>query len=206
VILEDEHFATAWGEPSTPELARYFAALGLLPGEGADAEVNLDAPRWMDQAARSLARGLVLTLDYGYPARTLYAPWRTQGTLLCFVRHTANHEPLARAGRQDMTAHVDFTTVARAGLQHGLSLAGFTTQREWLTTLGLYEALRSATGEEYFARYRAVSELTESAGLGRVRVLALTRGLDTPLSASARMPDPALELFGDTGRTADGRG
>jgi SAM-dependent MidA family methyltransferase len=199
VTLDGSGLAKTWGEPSTPELPRYFDALGLLPGEGALAEVNLDAPRWMGQAARALERGVVLTLDYGYPARTLYAPWRRQGTLLCFARHTANQEPLARVGRQDMTAHVDFTTVARAGLQHGLALAGFASQREWLTALGIHEALRSAAGEEYFARYRAVNELLESAGLGRVRVLALTRGLTTPLRAFAGLSDPATELFGEGG-------
>lgn len=199
VTLDDGRLTEMWDEPSTPELACYFDALGLSPGEGARAEVNLEAPRWMEQAARALERGLILTLDYGYPARTLYAPWRTQGTLLCFVRHTANQEPLARVGRQDMTAHVDFTTVARAGVQQGLALAGFTSQREWLTALGIHEALRSAQGEEYFARYRAVNELLESAGLGRVRVLALTRGLPAPLRAFAGTLDPALELFGEDG-------
>lgn len=196
VTLDGNRFAAVWGEPSTPKLARYFAALGLLPAEGALAEVNLAAPCWIRRAARSLVRGLVLTLDYGYPAAKLYAPWRAQGTLLCFVRHTANHEPLARVGRQDLTAHVDFTTVARAGITAGLRLAGFVSQREWLTALGIHEALRRDTGEEYFARYRAITELLESAGLGRVRVLALTRGLDAPLRAFAATPDPAGELFG----------
>jgi SAM-dependent MidA family methyltransferase len=197
ITLHGDALAEVWGEPSTPELACTFETLGLLPGERALAEVNLEAPRWMEQAARSLQRGLVLTLDYGYPAHTLYAPWRKQGTLLCFARHTANHDPLARVGRQDMTAHVDFTTVARAGLQQGLTLAGFASQREWLTALGIHEALRSTPGEEYFARHRAISELTESTGLGRVRVLALTRGLTAPLRAFAGQPDPATELFGD---------
>lgn len=190
-------FEECWAAPSTPEIAAYFAALGLLPGEGARAEANLEAPRWMRAAAAALDRGAVLTLDYGYPAAKLYAPWRRQGTLLCFTRHTAHDDPFVRVGRQDMTAHVDFTTVARAGMDAGLSLAGFTTQREFLTALGIHEALRTGAGEEYFARHRAIAELTEPAGLGRIRVLAMTKGMGgVTLRGFVGAPDPERALFG----------
>ena len=211
VSLRDGAFAETWDTPSTPELAAYFAALGRLPGEGARAEVNLDAPRWMRTAGAALERGMVLTLDYGYPASQLYPPWRRQGTLLCFYRHMAHDDPFVRVGRQDITAHVDFTSVARAGCEAGLTLAGFTTQRELLTALGVRDALRPApgagSGEEYAARYRAIAELLESAGLGRVRALALTRGLDgATLRGFAGSPDPAVALFGEEDeRIADGR-
>jgi SAM-dependent MidA family methyltransferase len=201
VVCRAGAFAESWGPPSTPAIARYFEALGLLPGEGALAEVNLEAPRWMRAAGAALARGLILTLDYGYPAGRLYAPWRRRGTLLCFSRHTAGDDPFVRVGRQDITAHVDFTTVARAGAEAGLTLAGFTTQREFLTSLGIHEALRPAGGrgydEEHFARHRAVTELLDPAGLGRVRVLAQTRGLAAAaLRGFTGAPNPAEVLFG----------
>lgn len=200
-------FVEVWGPPSTPEIARYFAALGLRPGEGCRAEVNLEAPRWMRRAAAALDQGLILTLDYGYPAARLYAPWRRAGTLLCFYRHTPVDDPLARVGRQDITAHVDFTTVARAGLEAGLALAGFTTQRDFLVALGIHDALRvpaaTVPGEEFAVRYRAVMELLEPEGGGRVRVLALARGLGSgPLRGFAGTPDPYRALFD---REAEGR-
>lgn len=209
VTYRDGTFVETWDAPSTAELPAYFAALGRLPGEGVRAEVNLEAPRWMHAAGAALERGLVLTLDYGYPAAQLYAPWRRQGTLLCFFRHTAGEDPFVRLGRQDITAHVDFTTVARAGTEAGLALAGFSTQREFLTALGIHEALRlpegTSPGEEYFARYRAVTDLLEPAGLGRVRVLAQTRGLDgTALRGFADAPDPIAVLFGETDGNAEG--
>lgn len=201
VTEQDGRLVETWETPSTDEPAAYFAALGRLPGEGARAEVNLEAPRWIAAAAQSLSRGLLLTLDYGYPAAKLYAPWRKQGTLLCFHRHTASDQPLVRLGRQDITSHIDFTSVARAGIDAGLSLAGFTSQRGFLTALGIHESLRTpdatAPGDEYFARYRAVQELLEPAGLGRVNVLALTRGIDgAPPRGFAGSPDPAPALFG----------
>ncbi len=202
VEQRDGAFVEVWDTPSTADIATYFAALGRLPGEGARAEVNLAAPAWTREAATSLERGVVLTLDYGYPAAHLYASWRGQGTLLCFSRHTAGHDPYVRVGRQDITSHIDFTTVARAGRDAGLTLAGFTTQREFLTALGIHQALRpseggTGPGEEYIARYRAVTNLLESAGLGRVRALAQARGVDaTALRGFADAPDPGETLFG----------
>lgn len=176
-------FTDVVGAPSTPALQAYFAALGLLPGEGCEAEVNLEARQWMHDAASKIEHGFVLTLDYGYPARRLYAPWRRQGTLLCFYQHTTSTDPYQRIGYQDMTTHVDFTTLARAGSEAGLRPVGFTTQRAFLASLGIEEALAGgpqALGlEEFLARRRAVATLLDSEGLGRVRVLAQATGLDS---------------------------
>jgi SAM-dependent MidA family methyltransferase len=89
-------------------------------------------------------------------------------------------------GKQDMTAHIDFTTVMRTGESHGLETAGFTTQSRFLAALGIGAGVDSVAKEspealeEYFARRRAVQELIDPAGLGRIRVLAQSRGIATP--------------------------
>src|SRR5581483_3401663 len=184
VGLEDGRFVDVEGDPSTPELAAYFARLGLLPGDGCVAEVNLDALAWLREAAAAIDRGFVLTLDYGYPARQLYAPWRRQGTLLCYSRHTVQTDPYVRIGQQDLTAHVDFSSLAAAGEPAGLQTLGFTTQQRLLAALGIDEALRggpAALGlEEYLARRRAVADLLNPEGLGRVRVLLQGKHAGTP--------------------------
>lgn len=161
-------------------LAEHVARLTAALPEGARFEVNEGAPRWLTAAAGVLGRGLVLTFDYGYPAATLYAPWRTAGTLMAFHRHAVSGDPLAHAGEQDLTAHVDFTALALAGRTAGLSLAGFTTQREFLMALGIHQAVSAAGADlaETLARRRAVIALTDPAGLGRVRVLAQARDVD----------------------------
>src|SRR5579883_708265 len=155
VGVDGDRFVDVEAEPSTPELSAYFARLGLLPGEGCLAEVNLDALAWIREAAAAIDRGFVLTLDYGYPARQLYAPWRRQGTLLCYSRHTVHSDPYVRLGQQDLTAHVDFTSLAAAGEGTGLRTLGFTTQQRFLAALGIDEALRGgpdgANLEEYLA-------------------------------------------------------
>ncbi len=171
--------------PSTPELAAYFRRLGLLPGDGCRAEVNLAAAQWMRQAASALRSGFILTFDYGYEAAELYAPWRSDGTLLCFYRHNPSDDPYARLGRQDITSHVDFTTLRRTGEELGLQTLGIASQSQFLANLGIAEALAppgegDVNLEEYYARRRAVSELIDPAALGRIRVLVQTKGVGHP--------------------------
>ncbi|HLF71397.1 MAG TPA: SAM-dependent methyltransferase [Dehalococcoidia bacterium] len=181
VGIDDGRFVDVEAEPR-PELIEHFEALGLLPGEGCEAEVILEASTWTQRAARALRRGYLLTLDYGYEAPDLYAPWRKRGTLLTFYRHTSGDDPYARVGNQDITASVDFTAVRRAGEAAGLRTLRFDTQTEYLASLGIGEVLaqRPAANqlEAYYALRRSVLELTDPTGLGRIRVLI--QGRDVP--------------------------
>jgi len=164
-----------------PELIRYFEALGLMPGEGCRAEVNLAALDWLGTAAASLNLGFLLTIDYGYEAADLYAPWRTDGTLLAFYRQNPSTDLYARIGRQDLTTHVDFTALRLVGEVNGLRTLGLVTQSQFLENLGITEALATppdSTGlEEYAARRRAITELLDPGGLGRIRVLIQAKGV-----------------------------
>lgn len=126
--------------PSTPDLAAYLRRLGVTLIEGQQAEVNLAAVKWMRSVGRALRRGFVLTIDYGYPADDLYDPLRRRGTLLAYHRHRANEAFYQRVGRQDLTAHVDFTTLAWAGRDAGLEVEGFVDQTQFLLGLGAHEA------------------------------------------------------------------
>lgn len=181
VAWRGDAFVEETDDPSTPDIASYFKRLGLLPGEGCYAEVNLAAPAWVASVAAALRRGFVLTFDYGYEAAELYAPWRRDGSLRCFYRQAPAPDPYDRVGRQDLTASVDFTTMIRAGEEHGLTAIGLTTQARFLDALGLHDALTPADGrtglDEYFSRRRAVVELTDPAGLGRIRVLVQAKGV-----------------------------
>jgi SAM-dependent MidA family methyltransferase len=173
-------FREEFSAPSTPAVAAYFERLGVMPGDDCQAEVNLAALDWMRGAAGAIRRGFVVTFDYGYEAANLYAPWRRHGTFLCFHRHNPSDDPYARIGRQDMTSHVDFTSIRRAGEEAGLRTLGLVPQSEFLMNLGLPDAL-PAIGEgetdleEYYIRRRAVVELVDPAGLGRIKVLVQVR-------------------------------
>jgi SAM-dependent MidA family methyltransferase len=180
VTHEDGALAFAEGPLSTPEIEAYFTRLGLQPGDGALAEVGLAASEAMRAITSRVERGYVLSIDYGYPARDLYASWRRQGTLMAFRRHSPQPDPLAEPGRLDLTVHVDFTSLAAAA--EGFEAAPLVSQAEALMALGLGEALRTASqhaaadAQRFAADRRAAEVLCEPEGLGRIRVLALAKG------------------------------
>ncbi len=158
-----------WVEGEAPAKAHaYFHNLGLLPPEGAVTEVNLQLDDWVRQLEDRMAEGsLALILDYGYPAEKLFS--RQQGTLLTYYRHTLGSDPLQRLGEQDISVHVDFTTLATAAQRVGLQVIGVTSQATLLRNLGLFEL----QGDR-----RAMWPLADPNGLGRIGALFLGRGLD----------------------------
>lgn len=185
-------FAEELGPPSTPRLVAALAAGGVQLAEGQSAEVNLAAGDWLAGAARRLARGVILTIDYGHPTAELYDPVRRDGTFLCYYRHTTADDPYARVGHQDMTAHVDFGALERAGAAAGLATLGLTRQAHFLTGLGLGELLVAGQTQDralpdYLADRAAVLALIDPRGMGGFRALAQARGL---------APDTRLAGFG----------
>jgi SAM-dependent MidA family methyltransferase len=95
-------------------------------------EVNLAALDWVKSAARALKRGIVLVIDYGFPRQEFYSPLRTEGTLTGYSQHQRQNEVLPRPGEIDITAHVDFSAIAEAGLSEGCALLGFTDQHHFM--------------------------------------------------------------------------
>ncbi len=129
------------GVPSVPELAAYFARLGLALEPGGRAEVNLAALAWIREAAAALARGYLVLIDYGYEAPQLYAGSRATGTLRTYHRHlTDAPDPghaagppwLAEPGQRDITSHVDLTSVRATAEAAGLQTLLDTDQSRFL--------------------------------------------------------------------------
>ncbi|MDQ6765057.1 MAG: SAM-dependent methyltransferase, partial [Verrucomicrobiota bacterium] len=82
--------------------------------------------------------------DYGFPRREFYSPQRTSGTLRAFARHRVSHSPLAAVGETDITAHVEWTSLAEAAKASGLDVIGFADQHHFITGL-----LSAALGAEF---------------------------------------------------------
>ncbi|MBW4055249.1 MAG: SAM-dependent methyltransferase [Proteobacteria bacterium] len=158
VTCTDGEFAEEAGEPSTPELEAYLSRVAVELHPGQQAEVNLNAPVWLASASNALQRGFILTIDYGYPAAELYTPLRKLGTLLCYYRHQTEENPYLRLGLQDITAHVDFTTLMKCGEELGLQNNWFGEQYRFLMSAGIIEEIedieRSAIPEEEKLRLR----------------------------------------------------
>ncbi|MYB41532.1 MAG: SAM-dependent methyltransferase [Chloroflexi bacterium] len=168
---------------SDPAIAAHFARLGVEPGEGCRAEVSLAAIEAMRALASRFRRGYLLTIDYGYEAERLYAPWRRMGTLMAFRNHSPQPDPLVQPGLTDLTAHVDLTSLAAAAAAAGFDSAPSVSQSEALIALGIGEQLESAreraSGDlaAYTTARRAADTLLDPAGLGRVRVLVQAKGV-----------------------------
>lgn len=151
----DGSFVEELRDPAGPALENYFTWLGCGPIEGNRAEANLAGVEWMRQVGSVLGRGFVLTIDYGYPSEELYAPFRRAGTLMCYHRHAASDDPYRHIGCQDLTAHVDFTALQKAGAEAGLSTVYFAEQYRFLLALGFLEALielQAEAADEHQAR------------------------------------------------------
>jgi SAM-dependent MidA family methyltransferase len=183
----------AWSDrPATGVLLERASALGLeAPAAGRyESELCLAAPAWIASLADSLARGVILIVDYGFPRREYYHPQRSGGTLMCHYRHRAHDDPFFLPGLQDITAHVDFTALALAAQRAGLEVLGYATQAQFLTNAGILEVL-GETDPADVRRYAPLAgqaqRLLSPAEMGELfKVLALGRGVAGPLAGFAR--------------------
>jgi SAM-dependent MidA family methyltransferase len=187
VTVKEGELAEEAGELSTPAISAYLERIGVALYPGQQAEVNLAGPEWLATASRALERGFILTVDYGYPAVELYAPHRKRGTLLCYHRHQVEENPYIRLGQQDITSHVDFTTLMKRGEELGLQPAWFGEQYRFLLAAGIVEEIeefeRSDAPEEAKLKLRLALKklIMPEGGMGDTfRVLIQSKGVESP--------------------------
>jgi SAM-dependent MidA family methyltransferase len=154
---------------------------------------------WMRIAAGKLKRGWMLLIDYGHPASVRHHPSRAAGSLAAYREHRRVDNPLANPGSQDLTAHVDFTAVARAAEAAGLQLAGFTDQHHALTALAarVFPSMpKDELSTDAAREMRGLRQLLHPESMGTsFKFLALAKGCEARLEAFAFARDPRRELF-----------
>lgn len=137
--------------------------------------------------------GAAILVDYGFPAHEYYLAQRAQGTMMCHYRHHAHPDPFYLPGLQDVTAHVDFTAMARAAIDGGLDMLGYTSQAAFLLDAGIGDLLLRTSPEDqlrYLPQANAVQKLISPAEMGELfKVLAVGK--------NARLP----EKFGHNDRS-----
>ena len=106
-----------------------------------ESEISLGLAEWIGDLRRCMQAGFVFIFDYGVSRREYYAADRQRGWLRCHFRHRAHDNPLVLPGIQDLTAWVDFTSVAEAGCNAGLDVAGYVSQAHFLMAGGLEQEL-----------------------------------------------------------------
>ncbi|WP_321883698.1 class I SAM-dependent methyltransferase [Paraburkholderia bannensis] len=137
-----------------------------------------------------LTRGAAFFIDYGFPESEYYHPQRVQGTLMCHYRHRAHDDPFLYPGLQDITAHVEFTGIAQAGVETGADLLGYTSQARFLMNAGITEVLGEIDVSDvarFIPAANAVQKLVSEAEMGELfKVIAFSRGIDSTIAAFAR--------------------
>ena len=191
VSVEGDKLVPVLDELSTPELERYFERIGIEIAsyeDGYRTEVNLAALSWLKGVGDRLQKGYLLTIDYGYNAQRYYSPARREGTLQCYYQHAYHNDPFIHLGEQDITAHVDFTTLEKRGEEVGLQTVGFTQQGLFLMALGMGDRLSALSDpseqvassqniQRIMMRRDALQQLISPMGLGNFGVLVQSKGL-----------------------------
>ncbi|MCK5390819.1 MAG: SAM-dependent methyltransferase [Deltaproteobacteria bacterium] len=143
VTLEDGDLAETTDKPSVPELGKYFSGIDMNFREDQEFEVNLRAEKILKEIDRVLQKGFVITIDYGYLNSELFSPERMKGTYKCIHKHSINETPYINIGEQDITAHVDFSNLIRAGVSFNINKVKYTTQGQFLIDWGILDLISS---------------------------------------------------------------
>jgi len=121
--------------------------------------------------AQSGHGSVAILVDYGFPAHEYYLGQRAQGTLMCHYRHHSHADPFYLPGLQDVTAHVDFTAMARAAIDGGLEVLGYTSQAAFLLDAGIGELLMRTSPKDqlrYLPQANALQKLISPAEMGEL--------------------------------------
>ena len=170
-------------EPSK-EILDYMKELHIDIPEGMTTEINLDAKDMIQLIGKKLKKGFVFTIDYGYPSKELYKPYRMRGTLLCYHKHQYSENYYENVGLQDITSHVNFSALKHFGEKVGLKTLGFTDQAHFLTSLGLMDIIGELQARDDFASYERLNRLKTLVlpkGMGeKFKVLVQYKNLENP--------------------------
>jgi SAM-dependent MidA family methyltransferase len=180
---ERDRFEDQEAAPSTPALAGRLAAEGVTLRDGQAAEIRLATDPWVAAMSTGIGRGFATVIDYGAPAVELYGPARHDGTLRAYSGQRAHADPYVAIGRQDLTAHVDFTAIEQAAIAHDWRTLGLTSQAEFLVGSGFgdlfaaRQAVPDVDPEAYLALRASAARLLDPRALGGFRVIVLGRGV-----------------------------
>jgi SAM-dependent MidA family methyltransferase len=188
IAVEDDRLREIWLPPLAEEL-EFLDRYGVQPEPGERIEVPAFARHWACQIARSIQRGALLIIDYGY-TRNLQLAGRYRGTLMAHRQHSASSDPYQAPGEQDLTAHVNFTALATACEQAGMHCEQLLTQSQFLMGIGEKNQFADAFEDCRMPRERAkvalqLKHLATPAGMGETfQVLMASRGIDSKIIAS----------------------
>ena len=170
--------------PASKEILDYLNELRIDIPEGMTTEVNLDAADYIQKIGKKLKKGYVITIDYGFPSKELYKPYRMKGTLICYHKHKYSENFYENVGLQDITSHVNFSALKHYGEKAGLKTLGFTDQAHFLINLGLmdiFSQLQENGDYQSYERINRLKTLILPKGMGeKFKVLVQYKNVENP--------------------------
>jgi len=174
VAIDGDKFT--WAKIPNPQFAICNPQLEAVLPDGYTIETSPAAENWWREAAGVLSRGKLLAIDYGFTADEMFSPARINGTLRAYFRHHATDDVLANPGEQDLTAHVNFSAIQKAGEDAGLTTEFFGAQAKFLVDILAQVEKDKSLGEWDTKQARQFQTLTHPEHLGRAfRVLVQSR-------------------------------
>jgi SAM-dependent MidA family methyltransferase len=140
-------------------------------------EIHPQAEAFMRTLAARLQRGAAFFIDYGFPDAEYYLPERRGGTLMCHRAQRSDTDPLADVGDKDITAHVNFSTIALTAQDAGFEVLGYTSQAHFLINCGLLPLVDAARERGEWPAVAAAQKLLAEHEMGELfKVLGLVKG------------------------------
>jgi len=185
------------GDLSTPALSGYLEEFSLSLAPGYRTEINLRIKDWLRSVSDILSKGFIITIDYGHTTQEYYSEERNRGTLMCYSRHQVNEDPYIHIGEQDMTAHVNFSSVKKWGEECGFRTIGFCQQGSYLVSLGIDKMIGELykSSKDYLFEVAKIKRLILPGTLGETHnVLIQYKGTDTPILHGFTIRNQASKL------------
>ncbi len=161
--------------PGRPDIAEYLKIFSPALPDGYRTEVNLKAQNWLMEAASKLSSGFILTIDYGYTADEYYNDERNRGTLLCYHKHMINEDTYSFIGEQDITTHLNFSSLHKTGEENGLKTLGYTSQGSYLVASGIDKVIteKYAGSPDYMSEIKKIKGLIMPEGMGESHMVMI---------------------------------
>jgi SAM-dependent MidA family methyltransferase len=183
VTIQNSSFYEMKARPHTSELGGYLTEFSINIPKGYRTEINLRVREWIRSAGEILSEGFIFTIDYGFPAWDYYSEDRNRGTLLCYFKHQTTEDPYRNIGEQDITAHVNFSSVKKWGEDLGIRTIGFCRQGTFLISLGIDELIQELYSDsvDYLFEVSKIKRLIFPGTLGEThKVMVQYKGNGSP--------------------------
>lgn len=181
--LDDKEIIEQKQDVSSTNLMTYFKKFSINIPRGYRTEINLKIKDWLKEIYGVLSAGFILTIDYGYTVHEYYDEDRAKGTLLCYYKHRVNENFYENIGKQDITAHVNFSSLKKWGDGLGLKTIGYCPQGIFLIALGIDEVIAELYGSssDYFFEVSKIKGLILPQGMGEShKVMIQYKGEGSP--------------------------